>query len=217
MNMAVGGSRGNGRKIPPERMTCERNLGTNGSSSAGPRLNEGAQQGPAGFLVLTTAVEDMFSGRDKIVPRLVCRGTHTGPYGGMEAVGERVEVPDSAVWPSGRKVDESSTVPDQFAPLKQIGNLPGGACPAQPGRRPVPARRRHVARTCDGGAQAPVGLRPALSPADSAARCARPCPRPASMGTPSLFPGLGRIFPGQRGYRGFGSVKHVTLMHVHHG
>jgi predicted ester cyclase len=77
----------------------ERNLGTNGSSSARPCLNEGAQQRLTGFLVLTTAVEDMFSVRDKIVPRLVCRGTHTGPYGGIEAVGKRVEVPDSAVWP----------------------------------------------------------------------------------------------------------------------
>jgi len=52
-----------------------------------------------GFVVLTTTIEDMFSARDKIFPRLVWCGTHTGPYGGIEAVGKRVEVPESAVWP----------------------------------------------------------------------------------------------------------------------
>jgi hypothetical protein len=52
-----------------------------------------------GFLVLTAIIEDMFSARDKIVPRLVWCGTHARPYGGIEAVGKRAEVPDLAVWP----------------------------------------------------------------------------------------------------------------------
>ena len=70
MNMAVGGSRGTDGKISPWRMTCERNLGTNGPSSARPRLNEGHKNGSTGFLVLTTAIEDVFSSHDKILPRL---------------------------------------------------------------------------------------------------------------------------------------------------
>jgi hypothetical protein len=98
MNMAVGGSRGTGGKISPWRMTCERNLGTNGPSSARPRLNEGAQERLTGFLVITTAIEDVFSSHDKILPRLFVAERIPDHMGGIEAVGKRVEVPDSTVW-----------------------------------------------------------------------------------------------------------------------
>jgi hypothetical protein len=137
--------------------------------------------------------------RDKILPRLVCRGTQTGPYGGIEAVAKRVEVRTQLFGQSGGKVDESSTIPDQFTSLKQIGNLPDEARPVQPARRPVPAGRRNVARTCDGGAQASVGPRPALSFADSAALYTRATPAAGINAEAFPFPGLGRIFPGQRG------------------
>src|SRR5215469_10029138 len=118
--------------------------------------------------------------------------------GGIEAVGTRVEVPGpNCLVSQARKVGESLTIPDQFTSLKQIGNLTDEARPARPVRGPVPASRRHVARTCGGGAQAPVGPRPALSPADSAARYTRVMPAAGINGEAFPFPGLGRIFPGQ--------------------
>jgi len=66
----------------------------------------------------------MLAARDKIVTRLVW-GRHTGPYGGTEATGKRVEIADFAVWrfEDGR-VAEISATQDQFALLKQIGYLP---------------------------------------------------------------------------------------------
>lgn len=142
------------------------------------------------------------------------RGTHSGPYGAIEAVGKRAEVPAVPFVPSDRKADEVSAIPGQFHIPKQIGNLPDEVRSSWPGRRPVPAGRTNVARTCDGGSPAPdppqhLRARPRGAPG--------PCPRPASMGSPSLFL-AGRIFPEQRGSRGFGSVKpRVTLMHVHLG
>jgi len=70
-------------------------------------------------------IEDMFSANDKIVTRLVWRGTHTGSYGGAKATGKLVEVQDFAVWRfEGGKVAEISTIQDQFALLKQIGYFP---------------------------------------------------------------------------------------------
>lgn len=191
---------GNGTdgEISPWRMTCERNLGTSGSSSACPRLNEGAQER------LTVS---SFSRQ----PSRICSRYAINPFRGLFAT-ERI--PDHMGGHRGRrrgsrsglnclagqggKVDESSTIPDQFTSLKRIGNLPDEARPARPGRRPVPAGRRNVARTCGGGVQAPVGSRPALSPADSAARYTRATPAAGINGEAFPFPGLGRILPGQR-------------------
>ncbi len=47
----------------------------------------------AGFPDPTTTIEDMFSAHDKIVMRLVWRGTHTGSYGGVKATGKPVGGP----------------------------------------------------------------------------------------------------------------------------
>jgi len=199
MNMAVGGSRGTDGEILSWRMTCERTLGTNGSSSAWPRLNEGAQER------LTVS---SFSRQ----PSRWCSRCAIKSFRGL-FVAERRPDHMGASRPSpsgsrsglnclvsqGGKVDESSTIPDQFTSLKQIGNLPDEARPAQPARRPVPAGRRNVARTCDGGAQASVGPRPALSFADSAALYTRATPVAGINGEAFPFPGLGRLFPGQRG------------------
>ena len=98
----------------------------------------------------------MFSAHDKIVTRLVWRGTHTGSYGGAKATRKPVEVRDFAVWPfTDGKVAEISTIQDQFALLKQIGyflqrsmrrspvladrgqrNAAGGQCPAGEDHKP---------------------------------------------------------------------------------
>ena len=67
----------------------------------------------------------MFSAHDKIVTRLVRRGTHTGSYGGVKATGKPVGVRDFAVWRFvDGKLAETSTIQDQFALLKQIGYFP---------------------------------------------------------------------------------------------
>ena len=74
------------------------------------------------------AIEDMFSARDKIVPWLVWRETLTGSYGGIEATASGSGSGLCRLVLQDAKVDEISTIPDQFAPLKQVGNLPDEAC-----------------------------------------------------------------------------------------
>jgi predicted ester cyclase len=78
-----------------------------------------------GFPDIVTSIEDMFAAGDKLVIRLVWRGTHSGQYGGVEPTGKTVEVRDTAIWRfSGGKVTEIWTMQDQFAFLKQTGFLP---------------------------------------------------------------------------------------------
>jgi predicted ester cyclase len=104
---------------------------TNGVAAgvAGPKRR--IQERLAGFPDLSVDIEDMFSVHDKIVTRLVWRGTHTGSYAGIKALGKRVQVPDFASWRfEDGKVVELSTIQDQFALLKQAGYLPGDVCAA---------------------------------------------------------------------------------------
>jgi predicted ester cyclase len=69
----------------------------------------------------------VFSAHDKIVTRLVWRGTPTSSYEGVKATGKPVQVRGFAVWRfEDGKVAEISTIQDQLAPLKQIGYLPEG-------------------------------------------------------------------------------------------
>jgi len=90
---------------------------------AGPKRR--IQERLASFPDLTTSIEDMFSAGDKIVTRLVWRGTHTTSYGGVEATGKPTQVRDFAVWRfEDDKVAENSTIQDQFLLLKRIGYLP---------------------------------------------------------------------------------------------
>jgi steroid delta-isomerase-like uncharacterized protein len=78
-----------------------------------------------GFPDLVTSIEDMFPSGDKVVTRLIWRGTHTGPYGGVAATGKPVEIRDMAIWRfADGKVVEIETMQDQFAFLKQVGFLP---------------------------------------------------------------------------------------------
>jgi predicted ester cyclase len=79
----------------------------------------------AGFPDLTTSIQDMFVSGDKLAVTLMWRGTHTGPYGGVAATGQPVEVRDTAIWHfKDGKVTEILTLQDQFAFLKQTGYLP---------------------------------------------------------------------------------------------
>jgi predicted ester cyclase len=77
------------------------NVRTNGVivGVAGPKRR--IQERLAGFPDLSIHIVDMFSAGDKLVTRLVWRGTHTGPYEGIEATGKQVEVPGFAVWRFG--------------------------------------------------------------------------------------------------------------------
>ena len=78
-----------------------------------------------GFPDLTTIIQDMLVSGDKLAVTLIWRGTHTGPYGGVAATGQPVEVRDTAIWHfKDGKVTEILTLQDQFAFLKQIGYLP---------------------------------------------------------------------------------------------
>ncbi len=78
-----------------------------------------------GFPDVTTSIQDMFVSGNKLAVTLIWRGTHTGPYGGVPATGQPVEVRDTAIWHfRGGKITEILTLQDQFAILKQIGYLP---------------------------------------------------------------------------------------------
>ena len=80
-----------------------------------------------GFPDLTTSIQDMFVSGDKLAVTLIWRGTHTGPYGGVAATGQPVEVRDTAIWHfRDGMVTEILTLQDQFAFLKQVGYLPDG-------------------------------------------------------------------------------------------
>jgi predicted ester cyclase len=80
-----------------------------------------------GFPDLSTTIEEMFQVDDTVVTRLVWRGTHTGPYGGVKPTRKPVEVADMAIWRfADGKVVENWTLQDHFGLLKQLGCLPEG-------------------------------------------------------------------------------------------
>jgi len=109
----------------------------------------------------------------------------------------RLTVPDG-------QVDETSTIPHQFAHLKQIGSLPGAACPAQPSRPPEPARRRNVARTCDGERSLRSGFARLVVMGTPRRGAPWICPRPASMRACFLFLGGEKL----SGAEGIPRVRH---------
>ncbi|MBN9392951.1 MAG: ester cyclase [Chloroflexi bacterium] len=86
----------------------------------------------AGFPDLSVEVADQFAFEDKVVTRLVWRGTHTGEYSGIPATGKRVEALTLNIFRfEGEKVVESWSVTDQFGILRQLGQLPTGIQSAQ--------------------------------------------------------------------------------------
>jgi hypothetical protein len=120
----------------------------------------------------------------------------------------RLAVPDGMV-------DEISTIPDQFTLLMQIGNLPDEALATVAEPRPVPARRRNEARTCDGGCRHRSGPGPALSPCGL--RCAvRPgrCPAAGVNAGPPLFSGWENLSWAE-GILSVRFIQRLTVMHVH--
>lgn len=86
----------------------------------GPRRN--VRNRLIGFPDLQAAVEDLLSVRDRTVIRVRWRGTHTGPYGGVPATGNPVDIRIMTIWrfEEGLAV-EDWTIQDQFAFLQQVG------------------------------------------------------------------------------------------------
>jgi hypothetical protein len=120
-----------------------------------------------------------------------------------------VEAPDF----EDDKVRETSTRQDRCVLLKQIRSSPTRLRAAQSARQLEAAGCRRVARTCDGDAESwPPSL-----PGRRGTGHDGLCRRPTSMRTVFPFLGGGRTFPALRGTREFGSAKHATVMHVHHG
>jgi len=80
--------RGLDRKYRPSRRPIQRGCQNQWVlvGVAGPKRK--IQERLAGFPDLTTTIVDMFSAHDKIVTRLVWRGTYTGSYGGCQACGQ---------------------------------------------------------------------------------------------------------------------------------
>jgi len=80
--------RGLDRKYRPSRRPIQRGCQNQWVlvGVAGPKRK--IQERLAGFPDLTTTIVDMFSAHDKIVTRLVWRGTHTGSYGGCQGCGQ---------------------------------------------------------------------------------------------------------------------------------
>ncbi len=142
------------------------NVRTNGVlvGVAGPKRR--IQEWLAGFPDLTATIEDMFSAHDKIVTRLVWRGTHAGSYGGVKATGKPVQVRDFAVWRfEDGQVAEIPTIQDQFALLKQMGYFPAESMRRSRARRRRAAGggRRQVVRILRGRGAGPVLISYVLS------------------------------------------------------
>ena len=175
----------------------ERNLGTNGSSSARPRLNEGHNNG--------SRVSSFSRQPSKICSRYAIKSFRglfvaeriPGHMGASRPSASGSRSRTQPFGPLGRKEDESSTLPDQFTPLKQIGNLPDG--PAWRGR--AAGRCRRDAATWPAPATEVPRLRSGLalpSPADSAARCVRAMPAAGINGDAFPFsPDRGESFQGR--------------------
>jgi hypothetical protein len=117
----------------------------------------------------------MFSAHDKIVTRLVWRGTRTGSYEAVKATGKPAEVRDFAVWRfEDGEVAEISTLQDQFALLKQIGYFPEGSMRRSPGSLAAGGGARQVVRILRRRVQARYGSRTSCRHVDSAGRVAAP-------------------------------------------
>ncbi len=145
--------RGVGRNVELADDLFSENVRTNGVLVGVAGSKHRIQERLAGFRDLATTIEDMFSVHDKFVTRLVWRGTHSGPYGGVKATGKPVKVRDFAVWRfEDSKVVKVSTIQDQFGLLKQIGyflrrSMARRPLPAGRGRRATGGGTRQVART----------------------------------------------------------------------
>jgi hypothetical protein len=178
-------------------MTAERELTAKGVIIGRAVPKRRRQEQLAGILVLATATGDMLSAYDKSLRGLF--GAERIP----DHMGGRCR--RQAGWVPGLRrlagpdgqVDETSTIPDQFAYPKQIGKTPRcglpGVAELPAGATETRQRGPHLRRRT----QAPVRLRPPRRHADSAARCTRAMPAAGINAGAFPFPGLRELFRGR--------------------
>ena len=127
-----------------------------GSGRRGRDLSAGYKSGWRGFGDLTTTTEDMLSASDKIVTRLVGRGTHTGLIWGRRGHrraggGPRLCRLAFRRRQGGGNLDDTGSVraskADRIFPRRGLG---GVACT----RRPRATERGTWSAPCGGGSQA---------------------------------------------------------------
>jgi steroid delta-isomerase-like uncharacterized protein len=69
-------------------------------------------------------IEDIFGEDDKVVSRVMCRGTHQGELMGMPATGKQVAIRVICTNSfSGQKIVEDWELPDLFGMLQQLGAM----------------------------------------------------------------------------------------------
>lgn len=87
---------------------------------AGPKRNIANRL--TGFPDVRTTIEEVIVEGDKVVIRVLWRGTHTGAYSGVPATGKSVAVRVISIWRfEDGKVVENWTLQDQFSLLQQVG------------------------------------------------------------------------------------------------
>ena len=84
----------------------------------------------AAFTGFRAEILDQIAQGDKVVTRKLLRGTHTGPFQGIEPTGREVEIHviDIVRVKDGRIVEHWNCV-DRLGLLAQLGALPGGTPP----------------------------------------------------------------------------------------
>lgn len=115
---------------------------TNGKrvGSAGPKRN--VTNRLTGFPDMQSNIKEQIALDDKVVTRVVWRGTHLGRYSGIPPTGKSVEIMAIIIWRFHEdKVVEDWTVLDQFGLFQQLDVLPpaflGAQIPAPPGEENV--------------------------------------------------------------------------------
>ena len=113
---------------------------TNGKrvGPAGPKRN--VTNRLTGFPDMQSSIKEQIALDDKVVMRVMFRGTHLGLYSGVPPTGKVVEVMALILWRFEEgKVVEDWTVADQFGLFQQLGVLPpallGAQIPAPPGQK----------------------------------------------------------------------------------
>lgn len=75
-----------------------------------------------GFPDVHVSIEDLLAEGDKVVARLLIRGTHTGPFAGQPATGRRASwVSVRTYRVAGGKVVETWALQDRLGLLQQLG------------------------------------------------------------------------------------------------
>ncbi|ANS42966.1 ester cyclase [Serratia inhibens] len=79
----------------------------------------------AGFPDIQWTLDEMVAENDKVAARFTMRGTHQGPFFGVQATGKTITVPAVNFYRfSEGKITEERGQPDLLSLLQQIGGIP---------------------------------------------------------------------------------------------